>query len=185
MSRVTSFDIDHTNLSAGVYISRVDGSIVTFDVRLFSRCQLEIADKILTKPLFIDAKGYSFEDFVAGIHTLEHLLATHLRKNKSIGKDVLYVGPGGCMTMFYVVMRNTVRYTCSKDGAYFGHIIKDIFLDILTAICDGLKSGDAFSEIIPGATVKGCGNPNLHNLGAAKAILEHFLYHEDLEYLYP
>ncbi len=86
MEKIASFTIDHLNHPAGIYLSRKDGDIYTYDVRICAPYR----DKLLTD---------------AEIHSLEHLLATVLRNGPEKDK-VIYVGPMGCRTGFYVLYRD-------------------------------------------------------------------------------
>ncbi|MFV0414532.1 MAG: S-ribosylhomocysteine lyase [Oscillospiraceae bacterium] len=86
MERIASFSVDHTNLQKGMYISRVDApDIVTYDIRM---------------------KRPNKGDYLSTgeMHTLEHLFATYAR-NSEYGKNVVYVGPMGCRTGFYLIVR--------------------------------------------------------------------------------
>ena len=105
MKKIKSFSVDHRKLNEGVYISRIDGDIVTYDMR-FCKPNTGI---ILSN---------------SEIHTTEHLFATFAR-NSEISGDVIYFGPMGCQTGFYFLVRDTV----SPDKVLF--IIKDILQKIL------------------------------------------------------
>lgn len=86
MKRIASFEIDHDALVEGIYISRIDGDAVTYDLRL---------------------KRPNNNDFLStgAIHTIEHLLATYVR-NSSMADKIIYAGPMGCRTGLYLVVRN-------------------------------------------------------------------------------
>lgn len=90
MKLIPSFQVDHTNLMPGIYISRTDKAgdtlITTFDIRM-------------TKPNREPAIAQ------AAMHTLEHLVATFMRNEPSIKDDVIYVGPMGCHTGMYVILQ--------------------------------------------------------------------------------
>lgn len=86
MKRIASFTVDHTKLHEGMYISRVDGDITTFDLRT----------RVPNAGDYMDH---------ATMHTLEHLFATYIR-NSEIGENVIYFGPMGCQTGFYLLTRN-------------------------------------------------------------------------------
>ncbi len=88
MKKIASFEIDHTKLLPGMYVSRIDGDIVTYDLRF---CRPN------TEPLMDNAS----------IHTIEHLFATFVR-NSSLSDGVIYFGPMGCRTGFYFLVRSTV-----------------------------------------------------------------------------
>ncbi len=85
MEKIESFKTDHTLLEPGLYVSRRDGDIVTYDLRM---------KKPNTGDLLSNGE----------IHSFEHMLATYLR-NGSIADKVIYVGPMGCQTGFYVLVR--------------------------------------------------------------------------------
>lgn len=113
MKKITSFTIDHLNHPAGIYLSRRDGDVYTYDVRI---CK-PYSDPLLTN---------------AEIHSLEHLLATVLRNGK-LSEKVVYVGPMGCQTGFYVLYRDVepdeaehdiveaFRYVSTYDGKMPGN----------------------------------------------------------------
>ncbi|MBQ8319805.1 MAG: S-ribosylhomocysteine lyase [Clostridia bacterium] len=88
MKKIASFTVNHDLLDRGMYVSRVDGDVVTYDVRM-------------KKP-----NGGDYLS-VNAAHTLEHLFATYARNQKD-GTDVVYVGPMGCMTGFYFLARNSM-----------------------------------------------------------------------------
>ena len=82
---IASFQVDHTKLDIGMYLSRMDGDIMTYDVRL-------------VKP-----NGGTYLSS-ASMHTIEHLFATYARSTRE-SKHVIYVGPMGCRTGFYFITR--------------------------------------------------------------------------------
>ncbi len=86
MKRIASFEVDHTKIGRGMFISRVDGDIVTYDIRTRRPNIESVMDN--------DA-----------IHTIEHLFATFVR-NSQHGGDIIYFGPMGCRTGFYFLTRN-------------------------------------------------------------------------------
>ncbi|MDO4731549.1 MAG: S-ribosylhomocysteine lyase [Clostridia bacterium] len=103
MKKIASFCVDHNKIIPGVYISRIDDDLTTFDIRMV---------KPNTEP---------FLDYPV-IHSIEHLFATFARN--SYAKDnVIYFGPMGCRTGFYFLVRNMKN----KDALA---LIKDIFKDI-------------------------------------------------------
>ena len=85
MERITSFSVDHTKLTKGVYVSRIDGELTTFDIRMTTP-NLEPA---------LDPRG---------AHTIEHIGATLLRNGENKDK-IIYFGPMGCMTGFYLITK--------------------------------------------------------------------------------
>lgn len=130
MKRIKSFEVDHTKIEKGMYISRVDGDIVTYDLRMV---------KPNTPPYLENA----------AIHTFEHLLATYLR-NSNFENNVIYVGPMGCRTGFYILLSGISRE------------------DALKLIKTSLEFIKNFDGEIPGATEKECGNFREHDLKTAK-----------------
>ena len=90
MKTIESFLVDHTVLTAGIYLSRVDGDAVTYDLRL-KRPNVE---KVLDN---------------APIHTIEHLFATYVR-NSQYSESIIYFGPMGCRTGFYFIVRDNMSH---------------------------------------------------------------------------
>lgn len=84
--RITSFSVDHDFITEGVYISRIDGDITTFDMRT----------RIPNRGVYMDNLT---------MHSFEHMFATFVRSSE-IGKNVVYFGPMGCQTGFYLLVRN-------------------------------------------------------------------------------
>lgn len=140
MARIASFSVDHDRLKPGLYISRVDGDCVTYDVRM-------------KKP---NGGDYIYP---SAIHTIEHILATQLR-NSSIGSRVIYVGPMGCRTGMYVIVRNIPKE------------------EVLRTLRWAFAEMACYSDI-PGSTSKECGNYLEHDLKEAKR--EAALYSKVLE----
>ena len=147
MRKIKSFEIDHTKLVKGLYVSRIDRT------GIFSRattCDLRMKTPYVDKPLN-----------PATVHTLEHCLATYLRNMR---KDVLYVGPMGCMTGFYVILsgRRSVR-------------------KLLPSLMRALEWMVYYMGRVPGATKKECGNYEFMDLADARR--EAVLYMEVLRSL--
>ncbi|MBR1528253.1 MAG: S-ribosylhomocysteine lyase [Oscillospiraceae bacterium] len=90
MKRIASFSVNHDVLDKGMYISRKDGDVITYDVRM-------------KKP------NNPENDYIspAGAHTIEHLMATYMR-NSDYTDSIIYVGPMGCQTGFYFLTRDDV-----------------------------------------------------------------------------
>lgn len=108
MEKIASFRVDHTRLTPGLYVSRIDGDVTTYDLRFIKP----------NTPPFLE---------VAAIHTIEHLVATYVRN--SVHKDsVIYFGPMGCRTGFYflsrgltdaqvlMLLREAMAFTAAFDG---------------------------------------------------------------------
>ena len=120
MERIASFQVDHDKLMPGLYLSRRDGEVTTFDLRF---------KKPNTGDLLTNAE----------MHSVEHIIATLLRNGKA--KDaVIYFGPMGCRTGFYLLVRNA-------DNEKILEITKKILADIIA------YNGEVF-----GKTKKECGN---------------------------
>lgn len=130
MQKIKSFEVDHTKLDVGMYISRIDDDIVTYDIRMVKP----------NTPPFLDN---------AGLHTFEHLFATYVR-NSSFSKNIVYVGPMGCRTGFYLLTRKI-----SHD-------------DAIKLVQKTMNFIANFDGEIPGASEKECGNYLDHNLKLAK-----------------
>lgn len=131
MKTIKSFTINHDALKRGLYLSRVDGDVVTYDIRT----RIPNAGDYMTN---------------AAMHTVEHLFATFVR-NGEYKDEVIYFGPMGCRTGFYLLLRDTV----SKEDAL--QLTKDAFAFIAS-----------FEGKIPGCEKRECGNYLEHDLAAAK-----------------
>ncbi len=94
MKRIASFEVDHTVLEKGMYISRVDGDVVTYDIRTRKPNVEEVMDN-------------------ASIHTVEHLFATFVR-NSQFTDRIIYFGPMGCRTGFYFLVRDMAHEDAIK-----------------------------------------------------------------------
>lgn len=86
MDKIDSFTVDHTRLLPGIYVSRTDGDITTYDLRFKKPNTNDLLDN-------------------ASMHSLEHMFASYIR-NSSIKDTVIYFGPMGCQTGFYLLVRN-------------------------------------------------------------------------------
>jgi S-ribosylhomocysteine lyase len=130
MERITSFSVDHDFICPGIYVSRIDGDITTYDLRTRTPNSGDFMDNVT-------------------MHTVEHMLATFFR-NSEIKDDVIYFGPMGCQTGFYLLLRNA-------DNEKTLAVLKDCLNKVLS------HEGDVF-----GATRKECGNYKSLNLDMAK-----------------
>lgn len=137
MQRITSFEVDHTKIKEGVYISRIDGDITTYDMRT-------------RKPNCGDYMDNGT------MHTFEHMFATFVR-NSEIAGDVIYFGPMGCQTGFYLLVRNA----CNSQVIA---VIKDVLQKIIS------YQGEVF-----GASEIECGNYRSLDLSLAKKEAERYL----------
>ena len=136
MEKITSFTIDHIKLQPGLYVSRKDRvgaeTITTFDLRITSPNEEPVMN-------------------TAEIHTIEHLAATYLRNEPHWQDKVIYFGPMGCRTGFYLLLAGDY---VSRDVV---QLVKECFCFI----------GD-FSGEVPGASAMDCGNYLDMNLPMAK-----------------
>ncbi len=135
MKKIASFTVDHTRLQKGMYISRVDGDCVTYDIRM---------------------KRPNKGDYVPtpAAHTIEHLFATFAR-NTNIQDSVVYVGPMGCRTGFYLIVRDCVSHEIA-----------------LKLVQDSMKFIAEFEGVIPGTSEVECGNYLEHDLLGAKEVAQ-------------
>ncbi len=131
MKKIASFTVNHDTLEKGMYVSRIDGDVITYDVRM-------------KKP-----NGGDYLN-ISAMHTIEHLFATFAR-NSELSDSVLYVGPMGCRTGFYILLRDSV----SKERAI--SLVKDSMVFIRD-----------FEGEIPGNKREECGNYLDHDLTTAK-----------------
>ena len=131
MQKIASFTVDHRFISERIYISRIDGDITTYDVRM-------------RKPNTGDVMSNAL------MHSFEHLFATFMR-NGNLKDDVIYVGPMGCQTGFYLLVRN------ADNGAVLAEV-KEVMAKI--AVYDGEMPGSSEIE---------CGNFRNLDVELAKA----------------
>ena len=136
MEKIASFTVNHLTLLPGIYVSRKDtvGSetITTFDLRM-------------TRPNFEPVMN------TAEVHTLEHLGATFLRNHKEYKDRVIYFGPMGCRTGFYLVLA----------GDYTSR-------DVVPLVTEMYAFMKGFEGEVPGAAARDCGNYLDMNLNMAK-----------------
>ena len=130
LQRIASFSVDHTKLDRGMYTSRVDGDVVTYDIRM-------------KRP----NAGEYLEN--AAMHTFEHLFATYARSS-ALSDKVVYVGPMGCRTGFYLLVRGM-----SEQEA-------------ILLVQQSMAFIAAYEGEIPGATEPECGNYREQDLLGAK-----------------
>lgn len=126
MERIASFQVDHIRLNRGIYVSRIDeinGNYLTsFDIRM----------KLPNREPVIN---------IAELHTMEHLGATFLRNHSVWKEKIVYFGPMGCRTGFYLILKGKLE---SKDIV---ELMKELY-----------KFMAEFKGDIPGATAIECGN---------------------------
>ena len=151
MKQIASFTIDHLRLLPGVYVSRKDTVgqevITTFDLRM-------------TRPNYEPVMN------TAEMHAIEHLAATFLRNDEEYGQKIIYFGPMGCRTGFYLLLAGD--YTSLQ------------IIPLMTRLFEFIRD---FRDEVPGATAIGCGNHLDMNLPMAnylaKKYLDEVLYHID------
>lgn len=137
MNKIASFTVNHDYIDPGFYISRIDGDITTFDMRTRKPNAGDYMDNIT-------------------MHSLEHMFATYIR-NSAIAENVIYFGPMGCQTGFYLLTRNL------KPEKVFV-AVKETLGKIIA------HEGDVF-----GASRVECGNYKNLNLECAKKESERYL----------
>ena len=135
MELIQSFTVDHTRIVPGIFTSRVDHlgdyTVTTYDVRLKKPNREPVID-------------------VAAMHTLEHIIATFLRNDPDWKDEVVYWGPMGCLTGFYLILKGD-----RKPQDLHGLLLR------------AFRSVDDAQEV-PGATAVNCGHYLMHNLPMAK-----------------
>lgn len=131
MNKIESFKINHDVLTPGIYVSRIDGDVVTYDIRV----------KIPNGGDYLETPA---------THTIEHIFATYAR-NSRFSDNVIYFGPMGCRTGFYLLLRDKV----SREETI--ELVKEAF--------DFIKD---FEGEIPGNSKIECGNYLEHDLDGAR-----------------
>ena len=136
MEKIASFQVDHLRLKPGVFVSRKDNfgdlALTTFDLRFKEPNKEPVMD-------------------MPALHTIEHLCATFLRSHKDWCLKVVYFGPMGCRTGFYVIL----------EGNYQS-------ADVLPLLIEMFEWIENFEGQIPGASPTECGNWQEQNLDMAK-----------------
>ena len=133
MNKIASFTVNHDTLQKGMYISRIDGDIVTYDIRM----------KLPNGGDYLQ---------MSSAHTLEHLFATYAR-NSQFGEHVIYVGPMGCRTGFYFLVRDKMSHE-----------------EAIALVKESMAFARDFEGEIPGNKKEECGNYLDHDLAGAKTI---------------
>ena len=137
VQKIASFTVDHDLLTEGIYVSRIDGDITTYDLRTRVPNAGDYMDNLT-------------------MHSVEHMFATYVRAS-AISDRVIYFGPMGCQTGFYLLVRN------ANNEEVLG-----IVIDVLKRIVN--HDGEMF-----GAVKKECGNYKNLDLSAAKLECERYL----------
>ena len=135
MELIQSFSVDHTRIVPGIFTSRVDhlgsDSVTTYDIRLKKPNREPVID-------------------VAAMHSLEHIIATFLRNDPDWKNEVVYWGPMGCLTGFYLILK----------GNRSSRELYDLMLQAFRSVCDARE--------VPGAAPVNCGHYLMHDLEMAK-----------------
>ncbi len=137
MKKIESFSINHDLLNPGIYISKIDKDVVTYDLRM-------------KKP---NAGRYLDN---AALHTIEHLLASYLR-GSSLEESVVYVGPMGCRTGFYLLLRSTITQRA-----------------VIRLVQEAFSFISKYDDEIPGGSRIECGNYLNQDLPGARVEAEEY-----------
>lgn len=145
MEKIKSFTVNHLTLLPGIYESRRDvvgiSEVITYDLRI-------------TQPNAEPVMG------TGEVHTIEHLAATYLRNDSTFKDRIIYFGPMGCRTGFYLITNGEL------DHSDLYHLIKNTFEFISTFVGE-----------IPGASAQDCGNYHDNNLPSARYYALKYLKH--------
>lgn len=135
MEMIQSFSVDHTRIVPGIFTSRVDHlgdqTVTTYDIRLKRPNREPVID-------------------VGAMHSLEHIIATNLRNDPAWKDEVIYWGPMGCLTGFYLILK----------GSRAPRELYDLVRSAFRAVED--------AQDVPGAAPVNCGHYLMHNLEMAK-----------------
>ena len=143
MDLIPSFSVDHTKIVPGIYESRVDSIgdalVTTFDIRL---------------------KTPNAEPAIApaAMHTIEHVVATYLRNHSEWKNKLIYWGPMGCLTGFYIIVKG-----------------RPLASEMYSIILESFKAMSEYEGEVPGAAPKNCGNYLMHDLPMAKWEAERYV----------
>ncbi len=142
MELINSFSVDHMLIVPGIFTSRVDilgeNKVTTYDIRLKRPNREPVID-------------------VAAMHSLEHIIATFLRNNPDWKDEVIYWGPMGCLTGFYLILK----------GDRAAREIYNLVLEAFKSVAD--------VEEVPGTAPENCGYYRMHNLEMAKWYADEFV----------
>ena len=142
MELIQSFSVDHTRIIPGIFTSRVDVlgdySVTTYDIRLRRPNKEPVID-------------------VGAMHSLEHIIATYLRNDPEWKDEIVYWGPMGCLTGFYLILKGS-------------RAPQDLYALVLRSF----KAVENAKEV-PGATPENCGHYLMHNLEMAKWYAREFV----------
>lgn len=135
--KIESFKIDHNKLCPGIYVSRTDGDITTYDLRTRKPNMGDYMDNIT-------------------MHSTEHMIATYIRSS-ALSEDIIYFGPMGCQTGFYLLVRNA-------DNEEVLSVLKETLKKVID------HEGEVF-----GASAIECGNYKNLDIASAKTECERYL----------
>ena len=135
--KIESFKIDHNKLCPGIYVSRTDGDITTYDLRTRKPNMGDYMDNIT-------------------MHSTEHMIATYIRSS-ALSKDIIYFGPMGCQTGFYLLVRNA-------DNEEVLSVLKETLKKVID------HEGEVF-----GASAIECGNYKNLDINSAKTECKKYL----------
>ena len=135
--KIESFKIDHNKLCPGIYVSRTDGDITTYDLRTRKPNAGDYMDNIT-------------------MHSTEHMIATYIRSSE-LAEDIIYFGPMGCQTGFYLLVRNA-------DNEKVLCVLKETLEKVID------HEGEVF-----GASAIECGNYKNLDISSAKTECERYL----------
>ncbi len=142
MELIQSFSVDHTRIVPGIFTSRVDQLgeyfVTTYDVRLKRPNREPVID-------------------ILAMHSLEHIIATYLRNDPDWKNEVIYWGPMGCLTGFYLILK----------GKRAPKEIYGLLLNAFKSVND--------AQDVPGTTAENCGYYRMHNLEMAKWYANEFV----------
>ena len=142
MKMIESFSVDHTLIIPGIFVSREDmigsSAVTTYDIRLKRPNREPVID-------------------VAAMHSLEHIIATTLRNDPDWKDEIIYWGPMGCLTGFYLIFKN------NRPAPELYELILNAFKSVNDA------------QEVPGATPVNCGHYLMHNLEMAKLYASEFV----------
>ena len=151
IKKITSFTVDHTKITPSIYVSRVDGDVTTYDMRTRRPNMGDYMDNLT-------------------MHSFEHMFATYVRSS-AIADDVIYFGPMGCQTGFYLLVRNAENENVLS-------VVKDVLRSIIS------HDGEMF-----GASRKECGNYKNLSLEDAKKECKSYLAsleaNKNIDFKYP
>ena len=112
VKKIASFEVNHNLLTEGIYVSRIDGDVTTYDLRTRVPNAGDYMDNLT-------------------MHSLEHMFATYVRSSE-LSESIIYFGPMGCQTGFYLLVRDakndlvlatvidTLWRIINHDGEIFG-----------------------------------------------------------------